>query len=330
MSSESTTPSLVERPMYATVGIDSVYLQYLGLNKFDVMRFAKKYNLIYSEMKKLNHTRKWKVALAGKHSIIVIYHFSSKTLTFQIGGLMNYSIDRSPQHQFAQDLVSYFAQSKVKISRIDIAFDVKKNWDEFLMDRSVRSKQTMGFCESSVYFNGKNKTKLVVYDKAVQMGIFSTVLTRFELRIEQQLSSWDAQEIFDSRESLQKLSSKITEELNVHTSIYSVDMKVKYIFKYDSIEQVLLNFVGFLHGGQLPVFKDHNKVLQALVFKEKFLKWMHENKLTAKGVAKFLKKRGERGIKGRVLEEIGMDTRTFDKGEKFFKANPKFKFSVIC
>lgn len=327
MSNSSTAPSLVERPMYATVGIDSVYLQYWGLNKFDVMRFAKRYNLIYSEITGSDYMRKWKITLAGKHSITVVYHFSSKTLTFQIGGLMNYSICMNSQHHFAQNLMSYFSQSKVKISRIDVAFDVKKNWDEFLMDRHVHSKQIMGFCQSSVYFNGKNKTKLLVYDKANQMGIYSTVLTRFELRIEQQLSSWDVQDIFDSKESLQKLSRKITEELNVNTSIYSVDMKVKYIFKYDSIEKVLLNFVGFLHGGQLPPLKDYHKIRQALAAKHKFLKWMHKNRLTAKSIAKFLKKRGERGIKGKVLEVLGMESRTFDKAVEFYKGNPKFKFS---
>ena len=329
MKQNKSTP-ITEKVLNATVGIDSVYLQYWGLNKFDVKRFAREYNLIYSEAKKSKHTRKWKIALAGKHSISVVYHYSSKTLTFQIGGFMNYSIHPSSQHQFALNLMSYFSKFKVKVSRIDVAFDVKKNWDEFLIDRCVKSKQIMGFCQSSVYFNGKNKTKLAVYDKATQMGIYSTVLTRFELRIEQQLSSWDVQEIFDSKESLQKLARKITEELDVHTSIYSVDMKVKYIFKYDSIEKVLLNFVGFLHGSQLPALKDHHKIRQALAAKNKFLLWMHENKLTAKGIAKFLKKRGRRGIKARVLEELGLSSKTFDKAEKFYIGNPRFKFSAIA
>jgi hypothetical protein len=92
------------------------------------------------------------------------------------------------------------------------------------------------------------------------------------------------------------------------------------------MEKVLMNFVGFLHGDQLPTFKDYHKVQQALVSKHNFLKWMKENKITAKGIAKFWKKHKARGTKGMVLKELGMDTRTFNKAEKFYKANPKFKF----
>ena len=320
-------PPILERALNATVGIDSVYLQYKGINRFDLMRFVKEFGLIYFKGKGFKHTREWKVALAGKHSITVVYHYSSKTLTFQIGGFMNYNTTLSPQHQFAQNVMSHFSQQEVKISRVDVSFDVKDSWDTFLPDRKNTSAQVMGFFKNTVYFNGKNKTKLVMYDKATQMGIFSTSLTRFELRIEKQVRDWGVQEIFNSKEAIDKLSSKITEEITTKTSIYSIDMKTKYTLQHEPLDEVLSNFVGFLHGGGVPILKDHHKIVHALKQKHKFLKWMQTVGVTAKGIAKLLKVKGERGRKGQILRELGMDTRTFDKAVKFYKGNPKFKFS---
>ena len=84
-----------------TVGIDSVYLQFNGINKMDADRFCSEYELVWKEkVNESKHTRKWIIFLAGGQPITVKYHYASKTTTFQVGRLMDYSTKEGEQHRF--------------------------------------------------------------------------------------------------------------------------------------------------------------------------------------------------------------------------------------
>ena len=301
----------------ASIGIDSVYLQFKGINKFDSDRFCQEYRFRYKDGKKYKHKREWYIFLIGGHTITVIYHLSSKTMTFQIGGFMNYSILGSEQHHFAQALIQYFSNTPVKISGIDFAFDVKKFWDDFLVDK----KSKVEFVENTIYFNTENKTTLCVYDKATWLGIFSIPLTRFELRVRKQLGSWSVKDIMESEKSIYKLASKIEKEFDENIKIYSVDAKKFYIIDYEDLTKIIKDFIAFLQGSAIPKIKDYFKVKQALKKKKIFFDWIIENKLEANAVKKFIKNK-----KSLVANIIGLDIKTFDKGILFYIGNPKIKF----
>ena len=309
-------PTSVET-LKASVGIDSVYLQFKGINKFDSDRFCREYELSYTKNKIYEYTREWNIFLSGGHPITVVYHRSSKTLTFQIGGFMNYSIVGSEQHNFAQMIMQFFSNTPVKISGIDFAFDVKKSWSEFLVDKAA----TVKFSESTVYFNSEDKTVLCIYDKATLFGIFSIPLTRFELRLRGQLCAWSVKDIMESQKSIEKLASKVETEFDEKIKIFSVDAKKLYSINYGDLRKIIENFIAFLQGAAVPPVKDHFKVKQALEKKTIFFDWVSKNKLKANMVDKFIKLR-----RAQVLSELGMDAKTFKKAVTFYKANPNIKF----
>ena len=170
------------RLLKGSAGIDSIYLQFKGVNKSDVDRFCEDLGLSYKGTGWRKHTREWTIFLAGGQPITVVYHFSSKTTTFQIGKLMNYSKIMDDQHRFLQKLMQYFHDRPMKISGLHFAIDVKEPISVLTLNSNLKltSEKHIG---STVYLNRPNKTVMTMYDKGTQMEIFSTTLTRFELRL---------------------------------------------------------------------------------------------------------------------------------------------------
>jgi len=183
-------PPSVKR-LSTSVGVDSVYLQIKGINKFDVDRFCSHVGLEAKKTEGDDYQRKWKINLTGDQSITVTYHLRWKTVTFQIGRLMDYSINGSQQHRFAQDLMQYFSNRPITVARIDFAIDVRKPMDPFFGSH----REEVSTKESTVYYNQPYQTVFTIYDKAEQIGIYSCPLTRFELRLKYKLSQWKVKDL---------------------------------------------------------------------------------------------------------------------------------------
>ena len=309
--------------MKASVGIDSIFLQFKWVNKLDTDRFCRQHGWSYKDdEKKGEHTRRWKIFLAGGLPITAVYHFSTKTTTFQVGKLMNYSI-KDEQHELLQKLMQYFSDRPVQISSLHFAVDVKEPIDALKIDSKLKlsSKQQKG---STVYLNYPNKTVMTVYDKAVQMQLYSTTsLTRFELRLSRrQLSQWNVRDFVHSRASLEKLASGIERYFEKSVTIYTFDKKICLTPDTGDVVKVLEDFIAFLHGGDKPEPKDHFKIRLAIQARDTLFEWIRNNKLRdVKSVNAFVK-----GKKAQCLKEIGVDHKTFNKAINFYnKGIPNFK-----
>ena len=89
------------------------------------------------------------------------------------------------------------------------------------------------------------------------------------------------------------------------------------------IEKVLEDFIAFLHGGEIPKFKDHFKVRHAVSKRDKFLEFMKQHGIKkAEDINIFSK-----GRRSAIQNEIDMDPKTFKKAVNFYKGIPNFKVS---
>lgn len=308
------------RPFKTTVGIDSVYLQIKGINKSDVDRFCRDSVLKYGDYKKGKYQTEWKIFLAGGQPITVIYHFSSKTTTFQVGRLMNYTINGDDQHLFMQRLMCYFSDRKISISGLDYCMDIKRTCLPFL----GTTRKEVKLHSSAIYYNNPYQTVFSVYDKALQMGIYSIPLLRFELRLRTKLGQWKVKDFIENRHSLVKLAFKIDEQIDRSLAIYADDTQSPFVLATHNTTQVLENFVAFLQGGRIPPINDHHKVRQSLAARDTFLTWMKARRIAdPKRINTYTK-----GIRGAVQAEIGIDPKTFKKAVKFYEGIPNFRIST--
>ena len=312
-------PPLV-KPLSTTVGIDSVYLQIRGINKIDVDRFCRDSILKYGDSKKGKYQTEWKIFLAGGQPITVIYHFSSKTTTFQVGGLMNYSISGGDAHKLIQNLIQTFHDRRIQISGIDFAIDTKMISVPYQRELREEVKLVKG----TIYYNKSYKTVFSVYDKALQMGIYSIPLIRFELRFRRALGQWKVNDFINNRQSLKKLAEKIDNEMNESLQTYTFDTNTSFSLAPFNTVKALEDFIEFIQGGDIPSITDYHKVRQALAARDTFFTWMKAHRIAdPKRINTYAK-----GKREAVQTEIGIDPKTFKKAVEFYEGIPNFKIST--
>ncbi len=301
----------------SSVGIDSVYVQIKGINKYDLYRFCREYDMKYDENGNNKYTRKWKIFLAGGQPITVSYHFRSKSMTFQIGKLLNYSKILCEQHIFAQNLVQFFSSYEINISRLDYAVDVKEPLSVLSIE-STADDISEKIVATTRYFNMRGST-FCIYDKALQLKIYSTSLTRIELRLSEKMGYWKVKNFMEDRKQLLKLSNKVTEQFTT-IRISSVSGNALHIDIGNPV-RVIEEFIAFLQGNSLPKTKDPFKVWQAIQSKDKFLLWARGHGLkSSQEIKRFVK-----GSQAKHLQEIGIDHKTFNKAVNFYRGIPNFQ-----
>ncbi len=312
-------PGLKKEVLKATVSIDSIHIR-IKMNSSDLKRFCIDIGCKY-EMKRLSlYQCKWLLFLEDGEPITARYHCRSKTMKFEIGNLMNYSENHHRYH-FIQKLVAFFSHREHRIARIDISADVNKRWDELIVDNDAKIR-SLNFVSSTLYYNSTGST-FTVYGKSEQMQIYSTDVTRLELRLKSQLSSWKVTDFTENLESMEKLSKRIEEYFSQKIQVYSVDGSTLYSLKMEKINTVLKNFIAFMHGDSIPEYKDHFRIRQAVEKRDRLFKWMRENRLSPTKVNRFIK-----GRRSAVCKELNLDPKTLKKAIKFYtKAIPNFKFS---
>ncbi len=315
MNAINASPNTERKALKATVGVDSVHIL-IKMNKADLKRFCIDRGCVYKSKRTRTYQRKWLIFLADGEPVTATYHFRSKTIKFEIGKLLNYSINLS-RHMFVQQLFSYFSDRKFSIGKIDIAVDINQKRDDLIVKNLSKtlSKQRDN---STTYDNARGHV-FIAYDKSDQLKIFSTNLTRLELRLNSQLASWKVTNFLSNRNSFEKLVKKIDEYFRDKVEIYSNDGSIKYTLNID-VDSVLSDFVAFVHGDTYK-YKEHFRIKEAVEKKDKFFNWMKANKLTPEKINRFVK-----GSKAAVCEELGLSAKTFKKAVNFYKAIPNFKF----
>jgi hypothetical protein len=307
-------------PVKYTAGIDSIHLRFRGINKFDIDGFCKTYFLRYEEKKgKSQYQQEWLIFLAGGQPITVRYHFSSKTTTFEIGRLMNYSRKIQDQHHFLQNILYHFRERKMTVSRLDFAVDVKHP----TVFKSTVDTSDFVKHKTTCYHNSNGRT-FTIYNKAMQLKLYSIEhLTRYELRLGKKLSSWGVDNFIDNRESLLSLVEK-AEKLFVkeyllyceHCSLVMLSTNL-----YPEFLDILENFIGFIQGDKHPAIKDHHKITIALEKRDAFMAWMSTNGLSTINDAK----KHIKGQKQVVCREIGISDKTLAKILSVYGGIPNFK-----
>lgn len=321
MAKTDDAPGLRTEGLKATIGVDSIHIR-IKINSSDLKRFCVDAGCKYAERRLSLYQRKWLLFLEDGEPITARYHFRSKTMKFEIGNLMHYSKIQH-RHHFIQALVAFFSDREQRISRIDISADVNKRWDELIVDNDAKIR-SLNFVNSTLYYNSTGST-FTVYDKSGQMQIYSSDVTRLELRLKSQLSSWKVTDFTENLESMEKLSKKVEEYFSQKIQVYSVDGSTLYSLKMAKIDTVLKNFIAFMHGDSIPEYKDHFsfRIRQAVEKRDRFFKWMKENRLSSAKVNRFIK-----GRRSAVCKELNLDPKTLKKAIKFYtKAIPNFKFS---
>jgi len=316
----TTGPPPSVKPSNATVGIDSVYLQIKGINKIDVDRFCISHGLKYGEYKRKKYHTEWKIFLAGGQPITVIFHFNSKTTTLQIGRLMDYSISGGDAHKFIRNLMRTFLDRRIQISGLDFAIDT--NMVPAPYQGELRKEIKLS--GSTIYYNKPNNTVFSVYDKARQMGIYSTPLIRFELRLRQELGRWKVNDFMSRSNSLGKLATKINKEMGEGLHTYAHDTNTSFSLVPLNMIKVLEDFVEFLWGGEIPILQDHHKVRQALEARDAFFTWMKAHRIAnPKRINTYTK-----GKRAAMQEEIGIGHTAFRKAVIFYEGINNFKIST--
>jgi len=306
---------MIESSMRSTEGIDSLHID-IEINFYDVQRFCSDQKIKWEEGEKTEWQRKGKIFLSGGKPINVTYHSRSKRSTFEFGGFLNYNKDPN-KLQLLRNLLHYFPDRSWLVSRLDYAIDANMRWDMFLPEmRGI----TPDFSESSVYFNKFSKSKdrkklltMTIYDKASEIGLFSTSLTRVELRLfRPELRRLNLMEMFNSEEILMKTANLIYSMLETHLKLHSIDGKFVYRIKTDVVA-TLQGFVAFLHSHMLDIHRpDPFRVHFGLELSERVVNWMKKEGITLHNVAK-----KTRGRKISLCREIGIDPKTFDKAISF-------------
>jgi len=259
-------PAIKQDVLKAIVGIDSIHIL-IKMNRADLKRFCIDRGFRYKSKVDIRWQRKWFIFLAEGEPITATYHSRSRTIKFEIGKLMNYSIKQN-MHEFTQQLVSFFADREQTVGRIDISVDVNKKRDDLIvknLSKIISNKRV----SSTTYHNAKGIV-FIAYDKSYDLKIYSTDLTRLELRLSTQLTSWKVKDFLSNRKSLDKLVKKVDEYFRNKVEIYSNDRLTLYTLRITDMESVLLDFVAFVHGDtfnpSLPsIFKpDPPKALLAI------------------------------------------------------------------
>jgi hypothetical protein len=309
-------PDKKQKVLKATVGIDSIHIL-IQMNKADLKRFCIDRGCVYKSKHNIKYQRKWFLFLADGEPVTATYHFRSRTMKFQIGKIMHYYSIKQAPHTFIQELLSYFVDRKVSIGRLDVAVDINMKRDDLIvknLSKLVSSKRV----SSSTYDNATGHT-FIAYDKSAELKIFSTDLTRLELRLTSQISNWNVKDFLENKQSFVKLAKRVNEYFREKVEIYSNDRLTRYLLNLD-MNSVLGDFVAFAHGDNYK-YKDHFCVKARVLKRDDFFRWMKTEKLTPKKINRFVK-----GRRAAICEELGLDTKTFKKAVEFYQSIPNFKF----
>jgi len=177
---------------------------------------------------------------------------------------------------------------------------------------------------STIYFNtftgGKQRKKLstlTIYDKAAEVKLFSTPLTRVELRLfRSELKRLKLTDMFDSEESLVKTSDLIYSTMEHRLKLHSVDGKFTYRIATNAVK-TLQGFLEFLHGDMPTIHRpDPFRIHYGLELSDRILSWMRDE-----GVSPAEAQKHVRGKKVALCKSLCIDTKTFDKAIRFFKSN---------
>lgn len=303
----------------STEGIDSVHID-IKINSRDLKRFCNDQKLKLEEKeKKFDWQREWFIFLAGE-AITVTYNTRHKNCRFEFGGLLNYN-SNPYKLQLLPKLLYCFSDRSCLVSRLDYAVDFNRQWDEFLPD--MKGNYSIECVDSSIYFNrfngAKNRKKLstlIVYDKARQLDLFSTPLTRIELRLfRPQLKRLGLTTILHSMESFMKMANHIYSVFEHCLKLHNVYGEWTFRIKTDAIKTLQV-FIEFLHGnGCLFTQPDPFQVRKSLMISNKLREWMKSECIQPAEVKKHIK-----GKKGAVCKSLGVDPKTFDKAITFFES----------
>ncbi len=310
------------KPLLRSVeGIDSIHVE-IPVNFHDIRLFCDHARVGKNERPKWveGERGKWKhkgQLFMGGELINVTYYVGNKSCKFEFGGLMDY-YRHQYKLQLLQKLLQFFKDRTCSVSRIDFAIDINIRWDMFLADMKGA---TLEFSESSVYFNFFNKHKarkkmltMAIYDKAKQIDIFSTPISRLELRLfRPELNRLNITKMFDSVEDLMKAANLIYSTFEHQLKLHSIDGKFVYKIKTDA-EKTLKDFVAFLHSDAPTIYRDDLfRVEHGWMLSKRILDWLKREGISPKDV-----KRHIRGRKMATCKSLGMDRKTFDKAITFF------------
>ena len=310
------SPETKQKVLKATVGIDSIHVL-IKMNRFDLKRFCIYKGYPYKEIiVKSDHQRKWYLFLQDGEPVTATYHFKSKTMKLEIGELLNYSIKRAP-HKFTQELFSYFSDREISIGRLDVAVDINMKRDDLIVKNLSKIISTKRV-KSTTYNNAAGHV-LVAYDKSAELKIYSTDLTRLELRLNTQLSNWKVTDFTSNRKYYEKLVTKVEEYFSDKAEVYSNDGLTRYLMNLD-MSSVLWDFIAFVHGDRYK-YKDYFRIKEAVEKRDTIFRWMEANKLTPKKINRFVK-----GRRAAFCKDLGLDSKSFKKAVDFYKAIPDFKF----
>ena len=298
----------------ATMGVDSVHIL-IAMNKFDLSRFCIDKGYRYKTKQGGKYQRKWFIFLQDGEPVTATYNLGSKTTKFEIGNLLNYNISHL-RHKFIQQLVLYFLDRKSSIKRLDIAVDINMKRDDLIVKNSSKITSTQRVNSST--YNNANGHVFVAYDKSSQLEIFSTDVTRLELRLNSQLDSWKVTDFLSNKKEFDKLIKKIDDYFKHKVEIHSNDRMTQYSLNIDT-HSVISNFVAFVHGDSYK-YKDHFRVTQAIQSRNRFYEWMKLNNLTPLLINHFVK-----GRRADVCKELELNSRTFKKAVDFYKSITNIK-----
>ncbi len=310
-------------PAKYTVGIDSIHLRFKNVNKYDIDRFCKHYALSYKYKtmpKGIWYQQSWHIFLEGGQPITATYHSATRSMKFEIGKLMNYSITREDHHQFVQNVMYFFRDRELSVSRIDIAVDA--NHPAIFVSRFPKQQ---GFVqEKTTLYRNASKRTFVIYDKVRQLKLYSIKqMTRYELRLTGKLGEWKVKDFIDNRDSFLTLVGKAQKLFDFEYLQYREHGSLVRLPEscLSNLLPVMENFIAFLHGGDLPPFKDHFKVPQAIANRDIFFQWMRRHNLhTITDVRRHIK--GKRSV---AYKELEVTHKTFNKALSFYEGIPNFK-----
>lgn len=304
----------------STEAIDSIHID-MNINVKDLERFCKDQGLKFERGKVKNWQRESQIFLAGD-PINVTYSFRSRNYTFEFGGIRNYNIYSSAKKlQFIRTLLNYFSDRSWSISRLDYAVDANISWDSLLPDFQCSNIQ---FEESTIYFNRRSKAKkskqmstLVIYDKGRQLNLFSTPLTRIELRLMHPvLQNRKLTSMFESKATLEKTATLIKKMLDEELKLFDVYGKQCYQLEL-KVLNILHEFLSFLHGDAPTIYHpDPFRIQWSMDHSARIRRWMEEEGVSPHRVQKHI-----RGKKLSVCKSLGIRPETFDKAVSFFKVS---------
>ena len=303
----------------STEGIDSLHLE-LSVNYADLKRFCNEGKLKFIREKTQNS--KWqtvyRIFLAGER-ITATYISKSKCTRFEFFSLCNYS-KNTKQLELIQALMYYFSDRDYAISRLDYTVDINIKVNDI---NPVFKDLIPVYNHTTIYFNhytnGKTKKRLStlsIYDKARQIHLYSTPITRVEIRLfREELSRKRLMKMFEEENTMMQTSNLLYALLETQLKLYMVNENIIYKIRTNTLT-TLKNFLEFLHGNAKAIQRpDLFNTSSSLLKSKKILDWMKQEGIVPNEVMKYIGRK-----KMAVCKELQIDVSTFDKAISYFTA----------